>query len=169
MNTKRKILTLKKAAARRRIARLAGKKTVFTNGVFDLLHCGHVALLEKARSMGNILIVGVNTDASVRRFKGPARPLNRLRDRARVLAALEAVDMVVAFGRDTPYELLKVLKPDILVKGADYGAGQIVGREFAGRTVRAPLVKGISTTGLIERLKAEGFQHSLNRKGRFPV
>ncbi|MBU2575004.1 MAG: adenylyltransferase/cytidyltransferase family protein [Elusimicrobia bacterium] len=156
MDTKHKILTLEKAVTLRQKARLVGKMVVFTNGVFDLLHSGHVALLEKARSMGTILIVGVNTDASVRRFKGPTRPLNRLRDRARVLSALESVDMVVAFGQDTPYELLKVLKPDILVKGADYGVARIVGREFAGRTVRVPLVKGRSTTGLIKRVEGRG-------------
>ena len=154
MNTKNKIISLKKAADLRLAAGRAGKKAVFTNGCFDILHSGHVFLLEKARSMGDMLIVGLNSDASVRRLKGPARPLNRLADRARVLAALESVDVVVAFTRDTPHELIKALKPDILVKGADYGRCEIVGSEFAGRTVRVPLVKGRSTTGLIKR--AEG-------------
>lgn len=164
MTTKHKILTLKKALAARRKAALAGKKTVFTNGCFDIIHAGHVALLEKSRAFGDILIVGLNSDASVRRLKGPSRPLNRLRDRALVLASLAAVDMVVPFTADTPRELIKTLRPDILVKGADYAHGEIVGREFAGRTIRISLVKGRSTTGLIkkmggkagERLKAEG-------------
>jgi len=153
MNTKRKILTLKQAAVRRRVAGRAGKKTVFTNGCFDILHAGHVFLLEKARSLGDMLIVGLNSDASVRRLKGARRPLNKLSDRARVLAALESVDMVVVFTRDTPHELIKALKPDVLVKGADYGRGNIVGREFAGHTVRIPLVKGRSTTGLVGKIK----------------
>ena len=131
---------------------MSGKKTVFTNGCFDLLHAGHVALLEKSRSLGDILIVGLNSDASVRRLKGPSRPLNRLGDRARVLAALAAVDLVVPFAQDTPYELLKALKPDILIKGADYARGKIVGREFAGRTMRVPLVRGRSSTGLIKKM-----------------
>lgn len=164
MTTKYKILTLEKALSARSKAARAGRKIVFTNGCFDLIHSGHVALLEKAGSFGDILIVGINSDASVRRLKGPSRPLNRLRDRARVLAALAAVDLVVAFTADTPYETIKALRPDILVKGADYSHNEIVGREFAGRTVRIPLVKGRSTTGLIkklggrtgERLKAEG-------------
>lgn len=152
MNTSAKILTLRKAAALRQKARRSGKKAVFTNGCFDILHSGHVALLEKARSMGGLLIVGLNSDASVRRLKGARRPLNKLADRARVLAALAAVDMVVAFAADTPYELIKALRPDVLVKGADYGHGEIVGREFAGRTARVALVKGRSTTKLISKM-----------------
>ncbi len=152
MNTSAKILSLKKALALRRRAARAGKKSVFTNGCFDVLHAGHVALLEKARSLGGILIVGLNSDASVRRLKGASRPLNRLADRARVLAALAAVDAVVAFSEDTPHTLIKVLRPDILVKGADYAGGEIVGREFAGRTVRIALLKGRSTTGLIKKM-----------------
>ena len=125
---------------------------MFTNGCFDLIHAGHVSLLERARSLGDLLIVGLNSDASVRRLKGPSRPLNPLKDRARVLAALSAVDMVVAFSSDTPRELIKALKPDILVKGADYSGDKIVGREFAGRTVRISLVKGRSTTGLVRKM-----------------
>ena len=120
-----------------------------------------MALLERARSLGDILIVGLNSDASVRRLKGPSRPLNGLADRARVLAALSAVDMVVPFTQDTPHELLRALRPDILVKGADYAGGKIVGREFAGRTVRVPLVKGRSTTFLAQQLAKNG-----NRKPR---
>lgn len=153
MNTSGKFLNLGKAAALRQKARRAGKKVVFTNGCFDILHSGHVSLLEKARSMGDLLILGLNSDASVRRLKGAGRPLNGLADRARVLSALAAVDAVVAFSQDTPHELIKALRPDILVKGADYGHSEIVGREFAGRTVRIPLVKGRSTTGLIQKMK----------------
>ncbi len=162
MTTKHKILPLSEALVVRHKAARSGKKTVFTNGCFDLIHSGHVVLLEKARSFGDILIVGLNSDASVRRLKGASRPLNLLKDRARVLAALAAVDMVVPFTADTPYGLIKALKPDILVKGADYAHGEIVGREFSGRTIRVSLVKGRSTTGLIRkmggknRLKAEG-------------
>jgi len=156
MTTRDKVLTLKKAVARRRKAGLAGKRTVFTNGCFDIIHAGHISLLERSRSLGDILIVGLNSDDSVRRLKGELRPLNRLKDRARVLAALSAVDMVVPFAEDTPYELIKALRPDVLVKGADYAHGDIVGREFAGRTVRVKLVKGRSTTGLIRRMGATG-------------
>jgi len=152
MTSRKKILSLPKALAARRKAAGAGKKTVFTNGCFDIIHAGHVALLERARSLGDVLIIGLNSDASVRRLKGPSRPLNGLADRARVLAALAAVDMVVPFTQDTPHELLKVLRPDILVKGADYSHEKIVGREFAGRTVRVSLVKGRSTTGLINKI-----------------
>lgn len=155
MNTSSKIVTLDKALAARRGAARSGKKIVFTNGCFDLLHAGHVSLLERARTLGGALIVGLNSDASVRRLKGRARPLNRLGDRARVLAALAAVDFVVAFSEDTPLRLIKTLRPDILVKGADYAGGDIVGREFAGRTVRIPLVRGRSTTGLVAKMRAK--------------
>lgn len=154
MNTSAKILSLDKALAFRRAAARAGKKAVFTNGCFDILHAGHTLLLEKARSLGGALIVGLNSDASVRRLKGPSRPLNKTADRARVLAALAAVDAVVVFSEDTPHNLIKALKPDILVKGADYAGGEIVGREFAGKTVRIGLLKGRSTTGLIRKMSA---------------
>jgi len=152
MTARSKILTLRKALAARRKAAGAGKKVVFTNGCFDLLHAGHVTLLERAKALGDILILGLNSDASVRRLKGPSRPLNRLGDRALVLAALASVDMVVPFTQDTPHELLKALRPDVLVKGADYADGEIVGREFARKTVRISLVKGRSTTKLINRM-----------------
>jgi D-beta-D-heptose 7-phosphate kinase/D-beta-D-heptose 1-phosphate adenosyltransferase len=153
MNTSGKLKSLKKALAWRRAQARAGRKVVFTNGCFDILHAGHVALLERSRSLGGALVLGLNSDASVRRLKGPARPVNKLADRARVLCALSCVDAVVPFGEDTPSEILKALRPDILVKGADYGHSEIIGREYAGRTVRVPLLKGRSTTGLIKRLK----------------
>ncbi len=136
-----------------------GKLAVFTNGCFDLLHMGHVHYLEAARSLGDGLIVGVNTDASVARLgKGPVRPLTPEGDRARVLAACACVDRVVLFAEDTPLALITLLAPDILVKGGDYQLDEIVGREVVlargGRVVALPFVPGYSTTGLIERLRS---------------
>jgi rfaE bifunctional protein nucleotidyltransferase chain/domain len=135
-----------------------GKKVVFTNGCFDLLHPGHVAYLEAARSLGDALVVGVNTDASASRLhKGPGRPVNPEGDRARVLAALACVDQVVLFGEDTPLALITALKPDILVKGGDYAVGEIVGREVVeargGQVLALPFVPGYSTTTLIKRIR----------------
>jgi D-glycero-beta-D-manno-heptose 1-phosphate adenylyltransferase len=134
-------------------------RVVFTNGVFDLLHPGHVELLEAARREGDALIVGVNTDASVRRLgKGVDRPLAAEDARARVLAGLAAVDCVVLFDEDTPLELIRTLEPDVLVKGADYPRDRIVGADWVeargGRVVRVPVVPGFSTTALVERLRA---------------
>jgi D-beta-D-heptose 7-phosphate kinase/D-beta-D-heptose 1-phosphate adenosyltransferase len=131
---------------------------VFTNGVFDLLHVGHVALLEAARAEGAALVVGVNDDASARRLgKGADRPLVPDTQRARLLAALAAVDCVVLFGEDTPRALIVALRPDVLVKGADYAREEIVGATevegWGGRVVRVPLVDGHSTTRLAERLR----------------
>ncbi len=131
---------------------------MFTNGVFDLLHAGHVALLEAARVEGDVLIVGVNTDASVRRIgKAPDRPLVADAERARLLAALAAVDCVVLFDEDTPLALIRRLRPDVLVKGADYARPAIVGADevegWGGRVVRVPLVQGRSTTELLRKLR----------------
>ena len=139
----------------------AAKRVVFTNGCFDLLHLGHVRYLEEARSLGEALIVGVNTDASVARLgKGPGRPLNPAVDRARVLAALACVDRVVLFPEDTPLELITLIAPDILVKGGDYQLHEIVGREAVlgrgGRVVALPFVPCYSTTALLERIRAGG-------------
>jgi len=151
-----RVLSRDEAAAER--ARLAaeGKRVVFTNGVFDLLHRGHVESLAQARALGDALFVGLNSDASTRRLKGPRRPLVPQEDRAVVLAALAAVDAVVVFDEDTPAELIARLQPDILVKGADYAADQVVGRETVeargGRVVRLPLVAGRSTTAFIEEI-----------------
>lgn len=132
---------------------------VFTNGVFDLIHPGHVGLLEAARKEGRALIVGINSDASVRRLgKGTERPLVPEAARARVVAALASVDCVVLFDGDTPLELIQSLAPNVLVKGADYPRANIVGGDWVesrgGRVVRVPLVTGFSTTSLVERLRA---------------
>ncbi|HET8836979.1 MAG TPA: D-glycero-beta-D-manno-heptose 1-phosphate adenylyltransferase [Gemmatimonadales bacterium] len=134
-------------------------RVVFTNGVFDLLHPGHVELLEAARREGDALIVGVNSDGSARRLaKGPERPVAGEQARARVLAGLAAVDCVVLFDQNTPLELIQALAPDVLVKGADYTRDRIVGADWVeargGRVVRVPVVPGYSTTAMVERLRA---------------
>ncbi len=132
---------------------------VFTNGVFDLLHPGHVDLLEAARREGAALVVGVNSDASARRLaKGPGRPVAGQDARARVVAGLAAVDCVILFEEETPLELIRALAPDVLVKGADYARDRIVGADWieerGGRVVRVPLLTGFSTSALVERLRA---------------
>ncbi len=135
-------------------------RVVFTNGCFDLVHPGHVAYLEAARALGDVLVVGVNTDASVRRLKGEGRPLVGEEDRARVLAGLAAVDAVTLFDEDTPAELIAALRPDVLVKGGDYTLDGIVGREVVeadGGTVRViPFLPGYSTTALVDRIRGTG-------------
>jgi len=137
-----------------------GHRVVFTNGCFDLLHPGHVTYLEQARSLGEALIVGVNTDDSVRRLgKDERRPVNPESDRARVLAALACVDRVVLFDEGTPLELISALQPDVLVKGGDYQLSGIVGREVVeargGRVLALPFVPGYSTTELLKRLRSD--------------
>jgi len=130
---------------------------VFTNGVFDLVHPGHVDVLDGARRQGDVLVVGINSDASVRRLKGPSRPVRNQQERALVVAALEAVDAVVIFDEDTPLELVRALQPDVIVKGGDYAADTIVGADVVkargGRVVVVPLLAGQSTTSIIERLR----------------
>ncbi len=133
--------------------RANGKKVVFTNGCFDILHVGHVKYLQVAKSFGDILIVGLNSDASVSRLKGPTRPVNVAEDRAYILAALEAVDFVVPFSEDTPYELIKMIRPDILVKGGDYEGKEVVGTEFASELRLVDFVDGKSTTKTIEKIQ----------------
>jgi len=143
----RKIITVLKAK---------GKKIVFTNGCFDLLHYGHVRYLEDAKRKGDILVVAINRDTSVRRIKGAKRPIVNEQDRTRTLAALESVDYVVLFNEDTPLNIIKLLKPDILVKGADWEKGNIVGADFVlsygGNVSNIKIVKGRSTTGLIRKI-----------------
>ena len=135
------------------------KKVVFTNGCFDILHTGHVTCLAKARQMGDLLVVGLNSDDSVRRLKGPERPINDEQSRALLLAALEAVDYVTIFEEDTPHDLICQVKPDILVKGGDYVLDNIVGADFVrqhgGQVCTIPLVEGFSTTSIIDHLKQE--------------
>jgi len=141
--------------------RAAGERIVFTNGVFDLLHRGHLEYLAEARALGDRLVVGLNSDASVRRLgKGPERPLVAEADRAAVLAGLRSVDLVITFGDDTPERLIRDVRPDVLAKGGDWAREAIVGREFVesygGRVVSVPLRAGFSTTALIERLRSGG-------------
>ena len=126
------------------------KKIVFTNGCFDLLHIGHVSLFQKAKTLGDVLIVAINSDASLAQLKGPKRPLVPQTDRTQILAALSCIDYVVVFNEQTPYELLSVLKPDILVKGGDYKMEDIIGKEFVKEVYRYPIVEGKSTTKLIK-------------------
>jgi len=134
-------------------AKSNGKKVVFTNGCFDILHVGHVKYLQIAKSFGDILIVGLNSDESVSRLKGPSRPVNIAEDRAYLLAALEAVDYVVPFTKDTPYDLIKMIEPNTLVKGGDYEGKAVVGTEFAGELKLVDFVDGKSTTKTIEKIQ----------------
>ncbi|MEA1880744.1 MAG: D-glycero-beta-D-manno-heptose-7-phosphate kinase [Campylobacterota bacterium] len=136
-----------------------GKKLVFTNGCFDILHVGHVKYLEEAKSYGDILVVGLNSDASVKRLKGDARPINTEDDRAYILASLEAVDYVVKFYDDTPYELIKTVAPHILVKGGDYKGKEVVGQDIADELRLVEFVNGKSTTKTIERIQLEGIKN----------
>jgi len=138
--------------------RSAPCKVVFTNGVFDILHAGHVMYLEEARALGDVLVVGMNADDSVRRIKGPSRPVNHEVDRARVLSGLRCVDHVVIFHDDTPLRLIEALLPDVLVKGGDYTRDTIVGadvvEENGGMVVTIPLLEGRSTSGIIQRVRS---------------
>ena len=153
-----RVMTGPQAAAFATSARASGQRIVFTNGVFDLLHPGHVRYLREARRLGDLLIVGVNADESVRRNKGPGRPITAQDERAEVLAALACVDAVVVFAEDTPADIIRLLQPDILVKGADWPPDQIVGRDTVesrgGRVVRVPVEPGHSTTSIVERIRS---------------
>jgi D-glycero-beta-D-manno-heptose 1-phosphate adenylyltransferase len=158
-STRHKILDQEAAARWTRKLQTAGLQVVFTNGCFDLLHAGHVSYLEEARSLGDALIVGLNTDASVARLnKGPGRPVTPEAERARVLAALACVDRVVLFDEDTPLALITRVTPDILVKGGDYQVHDIVGRDVVldrgGRVLALPFLPGYSTTALLERIRS---------------
>ena len=137
--------------------RVEKKQVVFTNGCFDILHLGHVDYLEKAKGLGDVLVVGLNSDDSVRQLKGPFRPINTLQNRAGVLAGLQSVDYVVEFSDGTPLELIKVVKPDVLVKGGDWDVNQIVGApevlSQGGKVLSLPLVEGLSTTNIENKIK----------------
>jgi D-beta-D-heptose 7-phosphate kinase / D-beta-D-heptose 1-phosphate adenosyltransferase len=152
-----KTLSLDEAVSRRQWWRAQQRRVVFTNGCFDILHVGHLALLRHAASLGDVLLVAINSDASVRRLKGPGRPLVPEEGRARMLAALECVDAVVRFDEETPLQILAQLRPDVLVKGADYGLDQVVGRElvegYGGRVELAPLVPDHSTSALVSKIR----------------
>jgi rfaE bifunctional protein nucleotidyltransferase chain/domain len=149
--------SVEEGAAFARALRQQGCRVVFTNGVFDILHPGHIRYLQQARALGDALIIGLNADQSVRRNKGPERPINSEEERAEVLAALECVDAVVLFSEDTPAEIIAAIQPDILVKGADWGENAIVGRDTVeargGRVVRVPVEQGFSTTSIIDKIK----------------
>ena len=137
--------------------RAAGKTIVFTNGVFDLLHPGHLRYLQHARSLGDALIVGVNSDRSVRSNKGEGRPITPEAERAEIVAALSCVDAAVIFDEDTPHAIISALQPDVLVKGADWAPDAIVGRDVVeargGRVVRVPIAAGFSTTAILEKIR----------------
>ena len=129
-----------------------GKKVVFTNGCFDIIHIGHVRYLKEAKALGDVLVIGLNSDKSVSSIKSN-RPINPQNHRAEVLSSLEMVDYVVLFDEETPYDLIKSIRPDILVKGGDWKKEEIVGSDIAGETRSLPYVEGTSTTGIIERIK----------------
>lgn len=137
-----------------------GRRIVFTNGVFDILHPGHIRYLQQARRLGDVLVIGLNADASVRRNKGPQRPINNEQERAEILTALECVDCVVIFGEDTPAEIIQAIGPDVLVKGADWAEDAIVGRDTVeargGQVIRVPVERGYSTTEIIRKVRALG-------------
>jgi D-beta-D-heptose 7-phosphate kinase/D-beta-D-heptose 1-phosphate adenosyltransferase len=162
MATADKIRTLRELAEIVRLRRARGQRAVFTNGCFDLLHRGHIRLLEQAREWGDFLIVGLNSDVSVRRIKGPFRPVLSQEERAEVLSALAAVDYVVIFEEADPGLTILALQPDVLVKGADWAKEEVVGRETVegrgGRVVTIPLIEGSSTTGIIQRILARAEQ-----------
>lgn len=176
MLEKRPLITVGKMIAdRKKLARLLqkerrkGKRIVFTNGCFDILHLGHLRCLEAARALGDILVVGLNSDASTRRLKGKGRPIHGQKERAALLCGLRPVDHVVIFNEDTPIETLKVLKPDVHVKGGDYKAKDLPEKEvvegFGGRIVIFPLVKGHSTTGIIEKARSAPVRVHKRKKG----
>jgi len=150
------LLTLEELCQQRQIWKGQGKRVVFSNGCFDLLHPGHITYLQDAKALGDILIIGLNDDASIRRLKGEARPINALQDRAMMLAALKPVDAVVAFSEDTPFHLISALLPDILVKGGDYTVDNIVGADVVqaagGHVTTIAFLEGYSSTRLMQKI-----------------
>jgi D-beta-D-heptose 7-phosphate kinase/D-beta-D-heptose 1-phosphate adenosyltransferase len=153
-----KVLALDTLLERLPQLRVAGRRIVFTNGCFDLLHVGHLHLFESAAALGDCLVCGINDDRSVRELKGPTRPVVPFAERARMLAGLEAVDFVVGFGDPTPLKLIEAIRPDVLIKGSDWPVDQIVGRDVVeahgGRVEQVQLLPGRSTTKLLDRLRS---------------
>lgn len=153
----RRVVTIEEARGLVADLRASGKTIVFTNGVFDLLHVGHLRYLQRARGLGDALIVGLNSDGSVRAIKGPDRPITAAAERAEILEALACVDGAVIFDENTPHEVIAALQPDILVKGADWAEDAIVGRDIVeargGRVVRMPIEPGQSTSAIIDRIR----------------
>jgi rfaE bifunctional protein nucleotidyltransferase chain/domain len=151
------VLSLVEAKRHRARARALGRRFVFTNGCFDVIHPGHVALLSEARKLGSFLLVGINSDRSIRSLKGDGRPIQGEKARALVVSSLKPVDGVILFDEETPLELIRELLPDILVKGGDYTRDQVVGRDVVegagGRVVIVPLLPGHSTSGIVEKLR----------------
>ena len=157
MASEKKIVTIAALKRRLRADRQAGKTIAFTNGCFDILHVGHVAYLEAARKRNRILVVGLNSDRSVSRIKGPDRPINPELSRARVLAALACVDYVILFNEETPYDLIKAVGPDVLIKGGDWTVDNVVGADIVkakgGRVEIISYIPDVSTTGIIAKIK----------------
>lgn len=153
-----RVCTLNEAVHQMNRWRVTGKKVAFTNGVFDILHRGHIFSLSQAAAEADFLVVGINSDASTKRLKGDSRPVNDEQSRALIMASLLMVDMVVIFEEDTPLNLITILKPDVLVKGGDYTLEQIVGAkevmEFGGKVIINPIVEGFSTTGIIKKMSS---------------
>ena len=151
-----KIVNLKELKKILTIKRKEKKKVAFTNGCFDILHYGHVKYLTQAKKMADILVVGVNTDSSVKKIKGKKRPINPLKHRMEVLAGLEAIDYLISFKETTPYRLIKEIKPDVLIKGGDWKPNEIVGKDiveaYRGKVITLPYIKGVSTTNLIRKI-----------------
>jgi len=154
-----KIIDRKKLPSMLAYWRFRGKKIVFTNGCFDLIHLGHIDYLSRAADQGDILVVGINTDDSVSRLKGPGRPINSEQARARLMASLFYVSAVVLFDEDTPFELIKAIQPDVLVKGSDYKAEEIVGYDIVmqkgGKVITLDFLEGYSTSGIVEKIRKD--------------
>lgn len=151
---KKKILYIEELKEVLNSERIKNKKIVFTNGCFDIIHRGHVEYLQKAKELGDLLILGLNSDLSVKRLKGENRPINKEKDRAIVLAALECIDYITIFEEDTPLELIKIVKPDILAKGGDYKIENIAGREYAKETILIDFLDGYSTSNIIKIIES---------------
>lgn len=159
-NKMKTLLSIEEFLEIRKKIKQEGKKLVFTNGVFDIIHRGHIDYLNRAKALGDYLVVALNSDASVKRLKGEERPINALEDRAFVVANLKAVDFVISFDEDTPFEIISAIVPDVLVKGGDWQVDQIVGRDVVeangGKVYSLPYVENYSTTRIINKMKENG-------------